>query len=103
MSAMTDMIDKSGLKVAAALATFIDQQVLPGTGLVPGAFWAGAAKIFAEFTPQNRALLAERDSLQAQIDAWHEARRGQAIEQGEYQNFLTSIGYLVPEPEPFSI
>ena len=97
------MIDKAGLKVANLLADFIDQQVLPGTGIAPEAFWAGAAKIFADFSPENRALLATRDDIQAKIDAWHQARRGQPIDQAQYQAFLKSIGYLVPEPAPFSI
>jgi malate synthase len=100
---MAGMIDKAGLKVAAVLAEFIEGQVLPGAGIAPDAFWAGAAKIFEGFTPENRALLKTRDDIQAQIDAWHDARRGRAIDQGEYQAFLRSIGYLVDEPQPFSI
>jgi malate synthase len=100
---MAGMIDKSGLKVAKSLAAFIDKQVLPGTGIEPAGFWEGAAEIFNAFAPENRALLKTRDDIQAQIDAWHEARRGQPIDQGEYQAFLRSIGYLVDEPAPFSI
>src|SRR4051812_16538747 len=95
--------DKSGLKVAGALAAFIDGQALPGTGITPDAFWAGAAAIFEGFAPDNRALLKTRDDIQAQIDAWHEARRGRPIDRGEYQAFLRSIGYLVEEPQPFTI
>jgi malate synthase len=97
------MVDKAGLQVADVLAEFIEGQVLPGTGIAPDAFWAGASGIFEGFTPENRALLATRDEIQARIDAWHEARRGQAIDQGEYQGFLRSIGYLTDEPQPFSI
>ena len=100
---MTAMIDKSGLKVAAELAQFIDGQVLPGTGIGPEVFWAGAAAIFARFTPDNRALLAKRDAIQGQIDGWHAGRRGQPIDMAAYQGFLRSIGYLVDEPAPFSI
>jgi malate synthase len=100
---MSGMIDKAGLRVAEVLAEFIEAQALPGTGIAPEAFWAGAAKIFEGFTPENRALLKTRDDIQAQIDAWHEARRGQPVDQGEYQAFLRSIGYLVHEPQPFSI
>jgi malate synthase len=100
---MGGMIDKAGLQVADVLARFIDGQVLPGTGIAPDAFWAGAAGIFESFTPENRALLKTRDDIQAQIDAWHEARRGRAIDQGEYQAFLGSIGYLADEPAPFAI
>jgi malate synthase len=61
------------------------------------------ARIFEGFTPENRALLQTRDDIQAKIDAWHQARRGQGIDQDEYQAFLRSIGYLVDEPPSFSI
>ena len=101
---MTDrMIDKSGLKVAASLADFIDSQALPGTGIEPAAFWAGTADIFARFTPDNVALLETRDAMQAQIDDWHEQRAGQPHDPQAYQAFLREIGYLVPEPAPFTI
>ena len=100
---MTKRIDKAGLQVAETLARFIDEQALPGTGIAPAAFWSGVADIFARFTPENIALLAIRDDLQARIDAWHEARPGQPIEQTEYQAFLREIGYLVDEPAPFAI
>ncbi|OHC95729.1 MAG: malate synthase G [Sphingomonadales bacterium RIFCSPLOWO2_12_FULL_63_15] len=101
---MTDhMIDKSGLQVAASLADFIDSQALPGTGIEPAAFWAGAADIFARFTPDNIALLETRDAMQAQIDDWHEQRAGQPHDAQAYQAFLRAIGYLVPEPAPFTI
>src|SRR5438874_4804240 len=100
---MDGMIDKAGLKVAQVLADFIDHQALPGTGIAPDAFWAGAARIFEGFAPDNRALLAKRDQIQAQIDAWHKPRRGQPVDQAQYQGFLRSIGYLVDEPQPFSI
>jgi malate synthase len=100
---MTDRITQSGLAVAASLARFIDEAVLPGTGIEPDAFWAGAAGIFARFAPENAALLTKRDVLQAKIDAWHDARGGQPIDGAEYQAFLRSIGYLVEEPARFTI
>ena len=101
---MTDpMIDKAGLRVAVSLADFIDQHALPGTGIAPDAFWAGAADILARFAPENRALLRKRDTLQAQIDSWHEQRRGQPHDPISYETFLRDIGYLVPEPAPFQI
>ncbi len=95
--------DRHGLQVAAELADFIEQRALPGTGIAPEAFWAGAAAIFAEFAPQNAKLLEKRDLIQAELDGWHAQRAGTAIDQAEYQAFLKSIGYLVEEPAPFKI
>ncbi|MBN8815301.1 MAG: malate synthase G [Sphingomonas sp.] len=95
--------DRHGLQVAAELADFIEQRALPGTGIAPEAFWAGAAAIFAEFAPQNAKLLEKRDLIQAELDGWHAQRSGTAIDQQEYQAFLNSIGYLVEEPAPFRI
>jgi len=97
------MIDRSGLQVAAPLADFIEAEALPGTGVGAQAFWSGLSEIYARFTPENRALLATRDALQAKIDAWHDARRGRPIEDAAYQAFLREIGYLVEEPAPFLI
>ncbi|SEJ65251.1 malate synthase [Sphingobium sp. AP50] len=101
---MTDrMIDKAGLQVAEQLADFIDSRALPGTGIAPEAFWAGVADIFGRFAPENAALLRKRDTLQAQIDSWHEQRRGQPHDPQAYQAYLREIGYLVAEPAPFAI
>jgi malate synthase len=97
------MLDKAGLKVAPSLAQFIDEHALPGTGIDTQGFWSGVARIFTALSPENRALLKKRDELQASIDHWHEARRGQDFDQAEYQAFLRSIGYLVDEPAPFLI
>ncbi|MES2339065.1 MAG: malate synthase G [Pseudomonadota bacterium] len=100
---MTAMIDKAGLGVAAVLADFIDDTVLPGTGLAREPFWAGVADIFRRFAPDNAALLATRDRMQAEIDGWYAQRAGLPIDQADYQAFLRDIGYLVPEPDPFTV
>ena len=100
---MIEMIDRAGLKVAMSLATFVEEKVLPATGIDPAAFWRGTANIFARFAPENAALLGVRDDLQARIDAWHVERAGQPIDQPEYQAFLREIGYLVDEPAPFTV
>ena len=100
---MAERIDKAGLQVDQSLARFLEDRVLPGTGLEAAAFWPGAADLFARLAPRNRALLAERDRLQAAIDAWYTARAGQAIDGAAYQAFLREIGYLVEEPAPFTV
>ena len=100
---MSGYVEKSGLRVATELAGFVEDRVLPGTGIAADAFWAGAADIFARFVPRNRALLAKRDALQAAIDDWHLARAGQPHDPQAYRTFLTELGYLVPEPAPFTV
>ena len=98
-----EMVERSGLTVDAALAAFVEGQVLAPLGRDVAAFWQGFAALLADLAPKNRALLAKRDALQTQIDAWHTARIGKAIDAAEYQAFLHEIGYLVPEPAPFVI
>ena len=100
---MSERVEKSGLQVDAALAVFIETEVLAPQGKDAAAFWAGFAALLDRLVPVNRALLAKRETLQTQIDAWHKERAGQPIDQAEYQAFLRQIGYLVPEPAPFAI
>ena len=100
---MSDRVEKSGLQVDAALAAFVEGEVLAPLGKDAGSFWSGFAALLSRFVPQNRALLERRDGLQAQIDSWHLERAGQPIDAANYQAFLTEIGYLVPEPAPFEI
>ncbi len=100
---MTSYIDKSGLHVAAELVRFIETRALPGTGIDADAFWAGAVAVFAQLSPENARLLVQRDTMQAQIDAWHIAHRGQPVDPAAYHAFLHEIGYLVAEPAPFAI
>ncbi|WP_333836652.1 malate synthase G [Novosphingobium sp.] len=95
--------DRAGLKVDAALATFLETEVLAPVAQDVDAFWADFAALLARFVPVNRALLAKRESLQAAIDAWHVGRKGQPHDPAAYRAFLTEIGYLVPEPAPFAI
>lgn len=100
---MSDYVDRADLRVASRLAEFVENEALSGLSVAPEDFWKGMAAIYRDFAPENRALLGKRERLQSAIDSWHEARRGQPIDQAEYQAFLTEIGYLVPEPESFSI
>ena len=100
---MSDPVERAGLKVDGQLAAFIENEVLAPLGKVPAQFWTGFAALTEKFVPQNRALLARREDLQAQIDAWHIARAGKSLDPLEYRSFLTQIGYLVPEPAPFSV
>ena len=99
---MTDRIERSGLQVDGKLAGFVEQQVLAPLGLDSGTFWSGFAALLERLVPVNRSLLAKRDALQAKIDEWHLARAGKPLDTAEYRAFLAEIGYLVPEPAPFT-
>ena len=92
-----------GLQIAPVLYDFMRDEALPGTGISPDAFWAGFAAIVGDLAPRNRALLHRRDALQAQIDAWHAQNRSAAADPAAYREFLLGIGYLLPEPAPFSV
>ncbi|TNE49557.1 MAG: malate synthase G, partial [Sphingomonadales bacterium] len=100
---MSEYVNRAGIGIDPALANFLETEVLGTLGRDVDAFWQGFAALLAEYAPRNRALLAKRDELQAQIDAWHTERRGKPLDQGEYQTFLREIGYLVPEPGDFII
>ncbi|MDZ4273006.1 MAG: malate synthase G, partial [Erythrobacter sp.] len=100
---MTDMTTRAGIAIDSRLAAFLETQVLTPLGRDVAAFWQGFAALLAEFAPRNAALLARRDELQAQIDAWHVARAGKPHDPASYKAFLESIGYLVPEPGDFQI
>lgn len=98
-----DHVSPAGLKVARTLADFLAAEALPGTGISAEQFWNGFARLLATFAPRNRALLVRRNELQAQIDAWHIARRGKPFDAVAYRAFLTDIGYLLPPPPPFQV
>ncbi|MFO1139606.1 MAG: malate synthase G [Paracoccus sp. (in: a-proteobacteria)] len=95
-------VEKAGLRVDETLATFINEQALPGSGVDPRRFWEGLSTLLHEFGPRNRALLEKRDELQATIDAWHMEHRA-APDRAAYRDFLAEIGYLLPEGPDFSV
>jgi len=96
---MSERILFHRLHVAPVLAQFITQEALPGTGVDPDAFWAGFDALVHDLAPENRALLAERDRLQGELDRWHAAHPGAVHDSAAYQAFLRRIGYLVDAPD----
>ena len=86
------------LQVATPLYEFIERQVLPGTGISSADFWKGFDAIVHDLGPKNVALLAERDRIQTEMDAWHRAHPGPIQDMPAYKAFLTKIGYLAPVP-----
>ncbi|AMO71299.1 malate synthase G [Sphingorhabdus sp. M41] len=100
---MSEYVSQNDIQIARELFDFVNDRALPGTGVDGTKFWAGFAELLGKFAPRNAELLATREKLQAQIDAWHIDHKGQQIDQAEYQTFLKDIGYLVEEPAAFSI
>ena len=95
---MSERVTLGRLQVAANLQRFIEDEVLPGTGVEAAAFWKGFDELVHDLAPKNRALLAERDRLQVELDDWHRSNPGPITDMPAYRSFLESIGYLQPEP-----
>lgn len=98
---MTHTLTHSGLSVDTQLADFVKTKLLPGTHLSEQQFWKSFANIVQTLTPTNRALLEKREQLQQQIDDYH--LKNKSWDSAAYHSFLQEIGYLVKEPENFSI
>ncbi|MED4590936.1 malate synthase G [Priestia flexa] len=90
------------LQVAPVLYNFINEEALPETGLQEEAFWAGFEQLIHELTPENKALLAKRDELQAKLNRWYRENRD-SFDFEAYKAFLTSIGYLEADVADFQI
>ena len=91
------------LQIAPILQRFIEDEVLPGTGIEAAPFWQGFSTLVHDLAPQNRALLAERERLQVELDSWHRQHPGPIRDMVAYQHFLQGIGYLVDAPEDVQI
>ena len=100
---MTQYVTRAGIEADPKLADFIETEVLGPLSRNVDGFWQGFAALLEEFAPRNAALLAKREDLQAQIDAWHGEHAGKPHDGGAYRAFLQEIGYLVPEPGDFTI
>ena len=100
---MVERVRVGQSQIAVALHAFVENEVLPGLNLSSDAFWQDFDALLHDLAPANRDLLARRGALQAEINAWHRARRGQPVDPDDYRGFLTDIGYLVPEGPDFSI
>jgi malate synthase len=100
---MTTRIQKGGLQIAEELFNLVENDIAPGTGVDADHFWTELEAILNDLAPKNKALLAKRDDMQAQIDAWHKERAGQGHDAASYKAFLQEIGYLLPEGEDFKV
>ena len=88
------------LAIATELYNFIEQEALPQSGINSQQYWQQFEKIVLAFTQRNKDLLAKREHLQSQIDAWHQ---NNTFDLDTYKSFLTDIGYLLPEIADFQV
>ncbi len=88
--------DVAGLKIDEDLYRFIAEDVGEGSA---DAFWTGFAAIVRDLAPRLKDLLAQRDTIQVEIDGFLRRSKGQAWDSDRYLSFLREIGYLLPEPE----
>ncbi|MER2030997.1 MAG: malate synthase G [Solibacillus sp.] len=99
---MTNYVQAGNLQVAEVLFQFINEQVLPNSGVEQTAFWDGFDQLVHELAPENKALLAKRDTLQAKINDWHKGNKGN-FQFADYKAFLEEIGYVEPKAEKFQV
>ena len=91
------------LSISSKLLNFVNNELLPGTGVTKENFWSGLDKCAHELAPKNRKLLEFRENLQKKIDVWHRDKKAEKIDIKEYSTFLSEIGYLKKEGEKFII
>jgi len=100
---MTERVQAGGLQVARVLYDFVNNQAIPGTGVVSNQFWSRFEALLTEFMPRNQSLLVKRDELQLKIDEYHRQHQGKPLDLSQYKAFLQEIGYLLPEGEDFAV
>jgi len=100
---MTARTACNSLQVATPLYQFIEEKVLPGTGIKSADFWKGFEELVNDLSPKNEALLAKRDRLQADLDKWHQANPGPIKDMPAYRKHLKEIGYLNEVPGKVAI
>ena len=98
-----DYVRSAGIRIAKPLYDFVNSEALPGTSISSDAFWSGYAGLLTELAPRCKALLDKRDSIQQQVDAWHQANKGKPADMEGYLGFLRGIGYLVQEPASVAV
>jgi malate synthase len=86
------------LRIHPDLRAFVADELLPGLDIAPERFWSALIDLQVRFAPRTAELLARRDELAAQVDAWH--REHGAGDPDAYGEFLARIGYLVTAASP---
>ncbi len=93
----------NNLKISNNLLSFVNEELLKGTGISAERFWSGFDKVVHELAPKNRELITFREKLQKKIDDWHLENKGKKIDIDDYKKFLKKIDYLKDEGPNFEI
>jgi len=83
-----NLIEKNGLKINSKIFEFINEEVLPETGIKSEDFWNKFEKIVHELAPINKNLIEKRETIQKKIDEWHKKNKGKNLNKKEYTDFL---------------
>ncbi|MBM7634543.1 malate synthase G [Geomicrobium sediminis] len=90
------------IKIDDQLYRFVNEDVIPGTGITAEYFWQQYDLLLSEYQAENKSLLQERETLQQKINDWHKQKSGKE-HSSEYVNFLKDIGYLEELTAPIEI
>jgi len=83
------------LSISSKLLNFVNDELLPGTGVIKENFWSGLDKCAHELAPKNRKLLEFRENLQKKIDVWHRDKKAEKIDIKEYLTFLSEFFFFI--------
>jgi malate synthase len=93
----------NNLQVATCLYDFIEDEVLKGLPINSANFWDDFSALITQYMPENKRLLDTRESLQQQIDTWHQQHSASQFSHQAYKDFLYEIGYITQAVDDFSI
>ncbi|HNN87496.1 MAG TPA: malate synthase G [Pseudomonadales bacterium] len=99
----TPRISQGNLQIAEPLYRLVADEVLPDLDISTEDFWSAFESIVMDLGPKNNILLDKRNTLQKQIDTWHQSHCDKPHDHDKYKAFLEKIGYLMPEGADFSI
>ena len=91
------------LSVSNVLLSFVNKELLPGTGISSNQFWDGFSKTVHDLSPKNKKLLETREKIQKTIDSFHLERKDKKFNFNEYKIFLKKISYLKKTGPNFKI
>jgi malate synthase len=93
----------NNLQVATCLYDFIEDEVLKDLPINSANFWDDFSTLITQYMPENKRLLDTRESLQQQIDNWHQQHSASQFSHQAYKDFLYEIGYITQAVDDFSI